>query len=378
MSLRRGVGGGALVALLLACAGGPGEPALSLEEARARVRPGTPEAEAWAAAALAAPQAAERPRDAHHLCQVFALIEQESGYQADPEVPGLAALVEAELMAQARDKLGFLGPKALDLVLDVTPEGGTRSFRAQLRAVRTERDLDLLFRALLAHHEARAPMLGAALRRLFPAVVDRLNPVGTVGSMQVAVAWAAAQPAARGLSREALRDRLYSLEGGVLFGTLRLFAHEADYDRVAYRMADYNAGLYASRNTAFQLRLRLLSGRPVDADGDLLVYDPRGRPSDQDGQTVQALLAWRAAHAPDLPEAQLRADLRREKERSFEETETWARTRADWSARRPDDPPDYARIPDVRLDSPKLRADLTTKWFAEKVESRHAACMARG
>ena len=362
--------------LVLAC-GPPRDPGLSTDEITALVRAGTNEPGLWAAAVRAGLLAAGKPVDVDHSCQVLALIEQESGYDADPEVPGLAALVERELQAEVTAKLGFLGPKALELVLDVTPDGGSRSFREQLRAVRTERDLDLLFRAMLQHHQAKAPMLGSALQRLFPALLDRLNPVSTAGSMQVAVAWTAAQPDCRGLSSAEVRDRLYTIEGGVRFGTLRLYAHEADYDRSAYRYADYNAGLYASRNTAFQLRLRHLSGMEVDADGDLLAYTRRGTVSDTDGQSMAALLAWRARDAPDLDEAQLRADLRLEKHLEFEDTQTWARTRQSWAALYPDDPPDYARLPDVALDSPKLSADLTTRWFAEKVEARHRNCMKR-
>jgi hypothetical protein len=36
---------------------------------------------------------------------------------------------------------------------------------------------------------------------------------------------------------------------------------------------------------------------------------------------------------------------------------------------------DYAQIPDVVLDSPKMKAERTTRWFAENVDRRYQACL---
>ena len=36
-----------------------------------------------------------------------------------------------------------------------------------------------------------------------------------------------------------------------------------------------------------------------------------------------------------------------------------------------------AIIPDIKLKSPKITRNLTTKWFAERVASRHKTCMKR-
>ncbi len=362
----------------LACSGlepAP-DPGLSVDAIVGLVRKDVADKQPWASAVRGALVAAGRVPDEDHVCQVLATIEQESGYEADPEVPGLAKIVMAELEVEAKDKLGFLGPAAVGLLLDVTPEGETKSFRARLEGVRTERDLDRLFRDMQAHHAAKAPRLARALDVLAPRLQERLNPISTAGSMQVSVSFALAQTGAEGLSAAEVRERLYTIDGGVLYGTLRLFAHEAAYERPIYRFADYNAGLYASRNAAFQGMLRDLVGAELTPDGDLLIWNDRGRPTDKDGQTMQALLAWRASLAPDLLETQLRRDVKREKELAFESTETWRRVRESWAAKKGAEPA-YASVPDVALDSPKLRKDRTTRWFAESVERRYKDCLKR-
>jgi hypothetical protein len=120
-----------------------------------------------------------------------------------------------------------------------------------------------------------------------------------------------------------------------------------------------------------------VTGLDVVPDGDLLVYDKNGRPSSEDGQTMSALLAWRLQRAPDLNEGRLRRDVRKEKEKSFEETETWERVRVDFETVK-QRKPKYASIPDVALVSPKLTKARTTRWFAERVQTRYESCLARG
>ena len=364
--------------LLLACVGGPEPvPELSVEELTRLVRKDAEDREGWATDVRDALRRAERPVDADHACQVLAIIEQESGYDPDPAVPGLAGIVEEELTAEVEDKLGFLGDTALSMLLDVAPEGREQTFREQMGAVRTERDVDLLFRDLQAHHAQKAPRLASGVERIAPRMLERLNPVSTAGSMQVQVAYAQAHPVSEGLGREAVRDLLYTRHGGVLYGTLRLFDHDADYDSPVYRFADFNAGQYASRNAAFQTQLGELTGTELAPDGDLLIWNERGRPANADGETVNALLDWRAAQAPDFTEARLRLELRTEKQRAFESTKTWRLVRASWAEEHGREPA-YARVPDVALDSPKLSGQWTTRFFAEKVQGRYESCLVRG
>jgi hypothetical protein len=300
-------------------------------------------------------------------------------------VPNLGKVVRAEVDAKF-SKLGPLAGPTRDLILSPVPEGSSKSFDQQLSSVKTEQDVDELFRAILAHHEKRAPELADVLHSLFPRKFDSLNPVETAGSMQVSVAWAQELGRQEGIAFDAVRDLLYTRAGGVKYGTARLFAHDveeeakregAPYDKAIYRFADYNAGLYASRNAAFQEILAKLTEQKIAPDGDLLQWNDNGKPKgDQTGETVRALEVFRTLYAPDLTSSRILKDLQYEKVAYFEETATWGRVRETYKARYAKEAL-YARLPDVALDSPKLRKDLTTSWFATNVERRYKKCLSR-
>ena len=364
--------------LLLACrfvARTPPDPGLTEAEIATLVRPGTEHAESWARDVRAALVAAHQVPDRDHVCQVLAVIEQESGYAADPAVDGLGAIVDRGIH-EALDSLGPLEGPTRKALLDQVPPGETRTFEQRIRTVRTEQDVDRLFRDVVAYHREKAPKLAHLAELLFPRLLERYNPIATAGSMQVSVAWAQAVGRDEGLDAQAVRERLYTQAGGVHYGVRRLF-EGASYDEPIFRFADYNAGVYASRNAAFQIHVGTVTGLDVVADGDLLAYDRNGRASGEDGQTMTALLAWRLQRAPDLSEGRLRRDVRKEKAQAFEETETWKRVRADFETVK-QRAPKYAAIPDVALVSPKMTRSRTTRWFAEMVETRYRSCLARG
>jgi hypothetical protein len=348
---------------------------LAVPEIAALVRPGTKDAESWARDVRVALVEAHQVPDRDHVCQVLAVIEQESGYAADPAVDGLGAIVDRGIH-EALDSLGPLEGPTRKALLDHAPPGETRTFEQRINTLRTEHDVDRLFQDVVAYHRTKAPKLARLAELLFPRLLERYDPIATAGSMQVSVAWAQSVGRDEGLDAQAVRERLYTQTGGVQYGVRRLF-EGADYDDPVFRFADYNAGEWASRNAAFQIHLGTVTGLDVVSDGDLLSYDRNGRPSGDDGQTMTALLAWRLQNAPDLSEGHLRRDVRKEKEKAFEETETWKRVRADFEAME-NRAPKYAAIPDVALVSPKMTRSRTTRWFAEMVDGRYRTCVARG
>src|SRR5262245_25556876 len=72
--------------------------------------------EAWGQAVAVALRASALPADPPSVCAVLAIVGQESTFQEDPVVPGLARLVEARL-DRYRSKLGPLGKPVFSRLL---------------------------------------------------------------------------------------------------------------------------------------------------------------------------------------------------------------------------------------------------------------------
>lgn len=353
----------------------PKNPGLKVDRVAAFVREDVADKRGWAVDVRDALRAAGRPVKPATVCQVLAIIEQESGYAADPAVPGLGKVVSGELDALFA-KLGPVGAPVRRALLDHVAEGASATFEERLAGLRTEREADLLYREIVDFHRARHPRLAKAMDVLAPNLVERHNPITTAGSMQVKVDWALARPESEDLSAERLRDLLYTRRGGVLYGTIRLMDHRADYDSPRYRFADFNAGPYASRNAQLQAMVAELTGQELALDGDMLIYDKKGRPARQDSNSLQAVLAF-AEGIPELSERQVRRDLQLEKEERFDETDTVRAIRRAWRESAGQRAP-TARMPEVALDSPKMKSGRTTAWFADNVMRRYEACRARG
>ncbi|WP_223641899.1 DUF1615 domain-containing protein [Corallococcus sp. EGB] len=358
----------------------PAPPTLSVAQV-ARLMPAKvkgAEREGWARDVLAALDAEAIPASAPVVCQVLAIIEQESGFQADPAVPGLPRLVRQKLDTTA-GRLGPLGRRLLDEVLAAKPKGAKRTFSERLDALRTERDLDRLFRDMLAYYEAEYPTAYAAAdlaSSLFgPSSFAGQNPVTTAGSMQVSVRYAV-EKAGPDADPVAVRESLYTRAGGVRYGTARLLGFEAAYDAPLYRFADYNGGVYSSRNAALQAQVSRLTGVPLATDGDLRLYDKKGEPRGEDSQSLKALLLFRQRYAPDLSERRVRRDVEEEKTADFEKTDTYLAVKRVY-AKQTGEAPAYAQLPQVTLKSVKLSGERTTAWFAKSVDARYQQCMAR-
>jgi len=349
------------------------------EEVALLIPEGVAERRDWSEAILGGLIQNRLPTDRTSVCAVIAVIGQESGFQANPVVPGLARIVRARI-DRYKAKLGPLGDPLLGRLLAGHAPGDPRPFTQRLDTVRTERDVDVLFRDLLAYYQANHPALfEAAAWAGKLADLDELtdlDPITTAGSMQVSVRfatqWAREHQGPR--SASLVRDALYTRAGGVYYGAARLLGYPVHYDRPLYLFADYNAGTYASRNAAVQARLARLTGAVLALDGDLLAYDRNGAPSDRNSASEEAVHRFAARYAPGLTAEQIRRDLLEEKTLAFEETETYrAIAAADQRAGRA---LEYARLPDVALNSPKLTRTLSTAWFARAVERRYQTCMA--
>ena len=334
----------------------------------------------WSEAIANALAANEVPLERTTACAVIAVIAQESGFDADPAVPGLAAIAAARI-DHYKAKLGPLGDPVFDRLLSGRAPDDARPFRARLARLRTERDADLLFRDLLAYYEVNHPALFTAAEWAGKLTdldgLAALNPITTAGSMQVSVRFAeewAREHKGRTATPGGVRDALYTLPGGVYYGTARLLAYPVQYDRALFRFADYNAGLYASRNAAVQAQLSQLSGRKLTLDGDLLSYDRSGRPRDEESESERAVQAFAQRYAPQLYAGAIRRDLLGEKTLGFEGTETYQAIKT-VASHKLGHLAGYATLPQVAVMSPKLKGTHSTAWYAQSVDRRYQTCV---
>jgi hypothetical protein len=351
---------------------------LTQEEVQALLPADVPDAEGWAHDLRAAFLAAGLPADVERVCGAVAILQQESGFQVDPPVPGLADMVRTRLDELA-SSLGPPGKSAVQALLAERKPGDRRTFAQRLRGLRTERDLDLLFRDMLAAAHAKHPVAyraAALLDGVFrQARLEDLNPIGTAGSMQVGARWVLTHAPGKYADADAVRDALFTREGGLRWGVQRLWGYEANYPRPLFRFADYNAGEYASRNAAVQRALGRLTGRTLAADGDLQAYDPHGEPRGEESESLRALLAFAQA-TPGLSPADVRRDVRLEKAAGFEGTPTYRALQRTYQARFGTALP-LAELPDVELSSPKLKSRYTTARYARAVNAHFRECLGR-
>ncbi len=370
-----------IVAGLLSTAGLAQAAVINIEDTARLIRfaeKGAQDSRGWAADLLDVLRAHRLDQSRENACAAIAVIDQESSFQADPAVAGLGKISEAAL----REKFNAipLGGALAVRFLERTPRSDD-SYMMRIRNARTERDLDLVFRAFIEDASSRTNLGVLINSGLLNSAIDSRNEIDTAGSMQVSVKFSlAAANKRRWLPMQlddvyAVRDELYTRRGGMYYGVLQLLGYESGYDKKVYRFADYNAGRYASRNSAFQLIVAELANEILALDGDLLVYD-KGAVRAKPGSSELAIRRVAAIAKLDLSNEQIRKDLLREKKSDFTATRTfkWIRDAYQKQTRRV---PPFAVVPEIRLSSPKIKRVMTTRIFAESVNTRYQACMAR-
>lgn len=294
-----------------------------------------------------------------NLCAVLAVIEQESGFKANPAVPGLAKIARGEIERRAAQRHIPAFVVGAALTFD-SPNGQT--YEQRLATVRTEKDLNDIYEDFIGSVPMGRRLLGGA------------NPVHTGGPMQVGIGFSEQYAKARPYPypvATSIRQEVFTRRGGVYFGIAHLLGYKTSYPRLLYRFADFNAGFYASRNAAFQQAVSGLSGVRLALDGDLVTY---GRQRDQPGATEQAVLGL--ADRLELSPAQIRRALQQGDSPRFERTTLYENV-FKLAEQKAGKPLPRAVMPRIRLDSPKITRELTTEWFANRVEMRYRRCMAK-
>jgi hypothetical protein len=356
-----------IAAFLASCASetpAPSPTSLGPLDARARIEqsipPSVKDRRGWSADMLAAFNALTVTPSQENICAVVAVIEQESGFQVDPVIPGLGAIARREI--ENRAEHAHVPMVIVNGVLQLKSSDG-RSYADRIDASRTEKQLSDVYEDFIA-----SVPLGTTL------FADR-NPIRTRGPMQVNVAFAEKFAAATAYPyplKISVGDELFTRRGSVYFGVAHLLDYRAPYDDYLYRFADYNAGQYASRNAAFQHALGIAAGLALDADGALL---PHEADANDPGETELALRAL--APRLKMSEGAIHSALAEGRAKEFEATPMYQRVFA-LAEQKAGRPLPRALVPQIKLLSPKIKRSLTTDWYAHRVDQRFTACLKAG
>ncbi len=311
--------------------------------------------EAWAQAIATAFDSQKLAPTEENVCSVLAVAQQESNYQSDPVVPGLNKIAWQEIDRRA-EKM-HIPPFLVHTALKITSPNG-KSYSDRLDNVKTEKQLSAIFDDFIGMVPMGQKLFGS------------LNPVHTGGPMQVSIAFAEQHTSGYPWKMNGtVRQEVFSLRGGLWFGTYHLLNYPASYSAPLYRFADFNAGWYASRNAAFQNAVVKASGVKLALDGDLIRYD-----SEEPGSTELAVR--RLASQLGMSDSEIHRQLKKGDSLAFEKTDLYQQVFR-LAEKKTGKTLPREMLPGIQLESPKITRNLTTAWFAKRVDERRANCMAR-
>ena len=310
-------------------------------------------------------------RNNQNICSAVAIIDQESNFKADPPVPNLGKTSLTELNSKLDKKLGNLlaGYFRTMLKNEPTPQN---SFEKQILAVQTEQQLDRIYHQMFDFFSQKyyTNKITHITKLVGADISEKLDPINTLGSMQVHIDYARDHRRNNGDSEDLRRD-LYSRYGGLYYGIHRLILYPANYADPIFRFADYNSGIYSSRNAGFQKMLAELSKQKLDFDGDLLIYNGNGQ-----SQSEKALNRLAQQGYITLTPQQISSDLSKEKTAVFENTPTYQTISGLYKMKTGKNPL-TAIMPQVVISGVKLRRDYNTQWYADGVKKRYLSCLAK-
>lgn len=360
------------------------EPELESQQIKRLIPSRVNDRESWANDIDDIMQDLDVPKTKKNVCSIIAVVDQESNFVADPQVPGLGTKAVQEVNTRLQEKFeAKLGQKIggtvagyFEEVLKTQPSPND-NYMSRMRKVKTEKELDLLYREIfdfMAKHYHVSALTGAA-KLVGQDIGEKMNPITTLGSMQVHINYAKANKRSS-MNIAELRNDLYTQYGGLYYGIHRLMSYPANYDKAIYRFADYNSGMYSSRNSAFQSMLNDLTDVELGLDGDLLLYTKDGDVRSAPSQSEKELITVFAKNNILVTPRQIRDDLKLEKEKKFESTQTYIALTKLYKAKTGKEPI-YAIMPQVVISGPKLSRDYNTNWFATRVNGRYESCMQR-
>ena len=293
---------------------------------------------------------------AQNSCAVIAVIAQESSFQVNPVIPNLGKLAWHEI--DRRAARAYIPQSVIHGVLGwKSPDG--RAWSERIDAARTEKDLSDIYEDFIA-----SVPLGKTL-------FENRNPIRTRGPMQVNVVFAEQFAASHKYPYPlsgTIADELFTRRGSIYFGVAHLLGYRAPYDSYLYRFADFNAGQFSSRNAAFQEAVMATSHRQLVPDGALLPHEEGS--SAGDTELATRVLSARLA----LSEGEIHSALTKDRTEEFEGTALYRRTFSLAEQAQGHALP-RAVLPSIELQGPKLSRQLTTAWYAHRVDDRFERCL---
>lgn len=197
------------------------EPEMEAEQIKKVLPPRVNDRQSWAQDIFDIMQQLSIPKSKENVCSIVAVVDQESNFVADPAVPGLGEKAVQEINTRLKEKfeakLGeTIGGTIAGYFEDVlknqpSPEN---NYMSQMRKVKTERELDLLYREIfdyMSKHYHVSALTGAA-KLVGQDIGEKMNPITTLGSMQVHINYAKEHKRQSGSIAE-LRNDLYTQYG---------------------------------------------------------------------------------------------------------------------------------------------------------------------
>lgn len=291
-----------------------------------------------------------------NICAVVAVIEQESNFQVNPVIPGLPAIAWKQIRARAGQ--AHVPWMLVNGALGLSSPGGL-TYAARIDRARTEKDLSDIYEDFIS-----SVPLG---RTLF----EDHNPIRTRGPMQVNVAFLKQTAAVRSYPypvQDSMAGELFTRRGSIYYGVAHLLGYPAPYPSYLYRFADFNAGQFSSRNAAFQNAVSVITHRPLTPDGALL-------PGNGDvGETQSALRD--IEDRLSVNDRDIETALEQGRTADFEHTRLYERVFETADRARGHALP-RAMLPRIKLQGPKISRNLTTEWYARRVDGRFQQCLKR-
>jgi hypothetical protein len=281
----------------------------------------------------------------NNIAALLSQIERESSFHADPPVPNIKNIYNRGLR-EVKKKHPVLY-KAVDKV------GLVRKFKdkyePKILSVRTEGQLENVLKEI----EEDIRFLKYIPNKDF--IISNIKDViSTIGCMQLNLNKALELAAEKGenLTKEEMRKKLYTREGGLKYGIRYLnkivdvYGEKGEINKANANIifAAYNSGIYSPRNASLQEQLNRIMGTHLIKDGDFLRYNKSGQPLQEKSNTEKVVINFVKRFNINLSEKDIREILLKEKTKEFDNSILVNKIREEY--KRAFGIPKYAIIPE--------------------------------